>query len=92
MSDEYSIEDIEKDMIRVSKELFNKNKKSFKMLILEKDEENPGYILGIKHWGYIEKLLRTHGEDEKIIEKIKFHYVQAMKHGYKHGLNHEQKG
>lgn len=52
-----------------------------------------GTELGETHWTYIEKLLRVHGEDERVIEKIKFHYIQAMKHGYKHGLaDNEQKG
>jgi len=34
---------------------------------------------------YVEELLRLHGEDEIIIEKIGFHYKTAMRHGYKHG-------
>lgn len=46
-----------------------------------------GNKIGETHWEYIEKLLRVHGEDDKVIEKIKFHYIQAMKHGYKHGLS-----
>jgi len=51
------------------------------------DISKRGTALGEKHWGYIEKLLKVHNEDEKVIEKIKFHYIQAMKHGYKHGVN-----
>lgn len=55
--------------------------------------EDKGTELGEAHWTYIEQLLKVHGEDEKTIEKIKFHYIQAMKHGYKHGLNgHAQEG
>lgn len=49
------------------------------------DISEEGTKLGEAHWSYIEKVLRIHGEDEKVIEKIKFHYIQAMKHGYKHG-------
>jgi len=44
-----------------------------------------GMKLAERHWEYIEKLLTVHGEELKIIGKIKFHYIQAMKHGYKHG-------
>jgi hypothetical protein len=51
-----------------------------------------GTQLGETHWGYIEQLLRVHGEDEKVIQKIRFHYVQAMKHGYKHGVNDSKQG
>jgi hypothetical protein len=47
---------------------------------------NKGLELGEQHWTYIENLLKLHGEDESVIKKIKFHYIQAMKHGYKHGL------
>ena len=38
-----------------------------------------------KHWAYIESILTTHKEDPIVIEKIGFHYKQAMIHGYKHG-------
>ena len=48
-------------------------------------DKDRGLELGEQHWSYIETLLRVHGEDEDVIQKIKFHYVQAMKHGYKHG-------
>ena len=51
------------------------------------NEKNKGLELGNQHWGYIENLLKAHNEDEIVIKKIKFHYIQAMKHGYKHGLN-----
>jgi hypothetical protein len=50
------------------------------------DVSEKGKQLGEQHWDYIESLLRVHGEDDKTIEKIKFHYIQAMKHGYKHGI------
>lgn len=49
-----------------------------------------GTELGETHWVYIEKLLRVHGEEDKVIEKIKFHYIQAMKHGYKHGVKDKE--
>jgi hypothetical protein len=39
-----------------------------------------------EHWEYVKEVLLTHGEDEAVVEKIGFHYVTAMKHGYKHGL------
>ncbi|MBE3093600.1 MAG: hypothetical protein IMZ52_01110 [Actinobacteria bacterium] len=45
-----------------------------------------GIELGEQHWEYIGRLLEIHGEDEKVIEKIKFHYVQAAKHFYGHGV------
>lgn len=47
--------------------------------------------LAVEHWDYIEKLLRIHNEDEIVIRKIKFHYIQAMKHGYKHGVSEVKK-
>ena len=34
------------------------------------------------HWSYIAKLLENHGERD--IDKIKFHYITAFIHGYKH--------
>ncbi len=37
------------------------------------------------HWKYIKKLLQEHGEPEKSIKKIGFHYKTAFKHGFKHG-------
>lgn len=65
-----------------------KPKKSFKAILVIGDEnEKPdrGTILGVQHWEYIGNLLKVHGEDEKIIEKVRFHYIQAAKHFYKHG-------
>jgi hypothetical protein len=37
------------------------------------------------HWSYIEKVLQNAGETPETIEKIKFHYIESFKHGYKHG-------
>ena len=50
------------------------------------DISKRGTILGEQHWKYIENLLKLHNEDNRKIEQIKFHYIQAMKHGYKHGI------
>jgi hypothetical protein len=36
------------------------------------------------HWEYIEALLTAHGVKE--IEIIKFHYMSAFEHGFKHGV------
>jgi len=44
-----------------------------------------GEELGKAHWEYIGALLKVHGEADDVIEKIKFHYIQAAKHFYKHG-------
>ena len=49
--------------------------------------EEKGMKLAEQHWIYIEDLLKLHGEDTKVIEKIGFHHKQAMKHGYKHGIS-----
>lgn len=51
------------------------------------DYHTDGEKLAEQHWMYIEKLLVVHGEDEKTIQKIKFHYIQAGKHFYKHGFS-----
>jgi hypothetical protein len=58
------------------------------MLLRDKmsDYKTDGEKLAEQHWIYIEKLLIVHGEDEKTIEKIKFHYIQAGRHFYKHGF------
>ena len=50
------------------------------------DIKQRGIELGEQHWSYIEQVLKIHGEDESVIEKIGFHYKQAMKHGFKHGI------
>jgi hypothetical protein len=42
------------------------------------------HVVASEHWGYIEGLLRIHGENEQVIEKIKFHYESAFVHGWKH--------
>jgi hypothetical protein len=41
--------------------------------------------LAEQHWNYISQLLAVHDEDEKTIERIKFHYCSAFEHGFKHG-------
>jgi len=38
------------------------------------------------HFEYVRKVLELHGESPDVIEKIHFHYVEAMVHGYKHAL------
>ena len=40
--------------------------------------------LAAMHWRYVEKILRTHGEQESIIEKCRVHYISALIHGWKH--------
>ncbi len=40
--------------------------------------------LAEEHWDYVSKVLKTHGEDEKTIAKIGFHYKTAFVHGAKH--------
>lgn len=37
-----------------------------------------------KHWKFIEKLLRTYGLEAS--EETHWLYVEAMVHGYKHGM------
>lgn len=44
------------------------------------------------HWKYIESLLLTHGESLDVVNKIGFHYVSSMVHGYKHGYCDYAKG
>jgi len=36
------------------------------------------------HWSYIESLLEAHGHTD--LAAIKFHYVSAFTHGFKHGV------
>jgi len=43
------------------------------------------------HWNYIRKLLLLHGEKQDVIDKIGWHYIQAMIHGYKHGIQDMEK-
>ena len=40
------------------------------------------------HWKYIEGVLATHNENYLVIEKIKFHYISALIHGFKHGVEY----
>jgi hypothetical protein len=40
--------------------------------------------LAEEHFSYIEKVLKAHNEDDDVISKIRFHYVEAMIHGFKH--------
>jgi hypothetical protein len=47
---------------------------------------NTSKALAEQHWSYIEKLLLTHGEDEDVVKKIKFHYITSFIHGYKHAI------
>jgi hypothetical protein len=42
------------------------------------------------HWRYVESLLRRHGEESAIVERCRFHYVEAFVHGYKHGVEDYQ--
>ena len=37
------------------------------------------------HWAYVKQVLELHGEQQETIEKIGFHYVTAMIHGFGHG-------
>lgn len=43
------------------------------------------YILASAHWDYIEGVLQTHGEDKEVIRKVRYHYLSAFEHGWKHG-------
>ena len=38
------------------------------------------------HWDYISELLEVHKEDSKTIDMVKFHYISAFIHGWKHGV------
>ena len=42
--------------------------------------------LAESHWEYIEKVLKAHNENDDTISKIRFHYIEAMVHGYKHAI------
>lgn len=44
------------------------------------------------HWSYVKDVLKTHGEDDDVIDKIGFHYVSAMVHGHKHGVEGDWTG
>ena len=43
------------------------------------------------HWKYVAEVLRKHGEDEKNIVLIGFHYCSAMVHGFKHGVEYAKR-
>jgi hypothetical protein len=36
------------------------------------------------HWGYVEGVLEAHGVLPKEITLAKYHYIEAMVHGWKH--------
>jgi hypothetical protein len=40
--------------------------------------------LAEEHWSYIEGVLKAHGINESIIALVKFHYISAFIHGWKH--------
>jgi len=42
--------------------------------------------LAEEHWSYISELLGIHKTDDEMIEAIRFHYIAAFIHGYKHGV------
>ena len=44
--------------------------------------------LAEEHWDYIESLLEIH--DDEYIKQIGFHYKQAFRHGYKHGVENTE--
>lgn len=49
-------------------------------------KENNVRQLAISHFDYIGRVLEAHGEDENTIDKIRFHYIEAFVHGYKHSM------
>ena len=38
------------------------------------------------HWKYIEAVLNNHGVDPNLIDRVGYHYITAMIHGYGHGV------
>jgi len=46
--------------------------------------------LAEEHWSYISDLLGVHDVGDEMIEAIRFHYIRAFIHGYKHGLEDAQ--
>jgi hypothetical protein len=40
--------------------------------------------LAASHWGYVEGVLRAHGESDDVIAKCGHHYQAAFMHGWKH--------
>ena len=53
---------------------------------VDKTHIEKGKQLANEHWSYIESLLVTHKVDKQTIDIVKFHYISAFIHGYKHGL------
>jgi hypothetical protein len=49
-----------------------------------------GRDLALAHWNYVRGLLVMHRVDDKTLEMVEFHYINAFEHGYKHGLNQEK--
>ena len=45
-----------------------------------------------QHWNYVKGILLTHGENPDVIDKIGWHYIQAMIHGYKHAVQDIENG
>ena len=45
--------------------------------------------LATLHWEYVEKTLKKHGVDDKVIAIAKYHYKSAFIHGFKHGMEME---
>jgi len=43
--------------------------------------------LAAAHWYYIERLLNVHNEPKDMIKCIRFHYLSAFIHGFKHGVD-----
>ena len=55
------------------------------------EPEDRGQELAEAHWSYIEELLEAHNELENITALVKFHYISAFIHGYKHAMeNHNE--
>ena len=52
---------------------------------MTKEKPENAIELAAAHWAYIESVLRSHNEEQAVIEKCGFHYQQAFIHGYKHG-------
>ena len=50
-----------------------------------------GKKLAEEHWGYVEKLLSEHHQEDGLVEMIGFHYMSAMEHGFKHGVEYVAK-
>lgn len=44
------------------------------------------------HWSYIDGILIAHAQHESLREMIRYHYITAFKHGYKHALEDIESG